>query len=247
MEEAVRARNDNEEDDGDDIDSELYNDGCRVGTCVCHEEGLREAVREAPIFDLNPTKITICRDSRSALPTESYDYYPDGIDVSDKAIDLECAEVDVRVGISTCVIDAQGHTRLFIGIRAILSLRGITFVNGNAQNASDIDGGAILLAESTVFIGSSTFVGNMAQHGAGGAITVQDTDVTIRDNTLFRANAGRDGGAIALYDSDIIITDSNFEDNRSSSGGAIIFNRGTANVVNNIFIRNNATSIVSNQ
>lgn len=102
---------------------------------------------------------------------------------------------------------------------------GNVTVNRSAftANSSEFDGGAIDL-DDDAFISQSTFAGNTASEGEGGAIDTSDAgNATVADST-FSGNTASGGGGGISTEGTMTITNSTFTDNTSESvdsGGAL--------------------------
>lgn len=114
----------------------------------------------------------------------------------------------------------------------------LTSFSGGGLNAYDFGGGAIFSQGGAVIVKNSTFRDNDANNGAGGAIHLLQSSISI-ENSIFANNtalgktaADSLGGAIYVdglgpvdANARFTITGSTFEDNRAyNSGGAIHFN-----------------------
>lgn len=105
------------------------------------------------------------------------------------------------------------------------SVRNSTFTNNVAQLGS---GGAINAKDADIEITASTFVDNEAPLGGGGAARLQGSagyNVLIWQGSRFLGNrAAGSGGALSIVDTDLDLRDSEFATNTSmSNGGAIDF------------------------
>ncbi len=107
------------------------------------------------------------------------------------------------------------------------TLTDSTFINNTAHS-----GGAIALGrEATVT--NSTFSGNSATNGSGGAIYVWMGTPTVANSTFYNNSAAADGGGLYSFYSTVTVINNTFSDNSAANGGGIA-NLGTLNFSNNI-------------
>lgn len=129
-------------------------------------------------------------------------------------------------------IDADAKARIFKISSKNVTLKNINFVNGAAES-----GGALLINQSSdLTVDSCTFKNNHA-HGDGGAILNRGY-VKISKSILHSNNAENRGGAIKNAEvGNMDIYDSEFNNNNSIDGGAII-NLSEINIYNTSFFKN---------
>jgi predicted outer membrane repeat protein len=84
------------------------------------------------------------------------------------------------------------------------------------------EGGLVLMRGSTLTVDSCVIAHHIVQ-GAGGAISLDKSQLRISAHTLFEANTALHGGAVSGLDSSISIRSSKFVDNTAigGDGGAI--------------------------
>jgi len=121
------------------------------------------------------------------------------------------------------------------------------------ETTSAIGGGAIYIANNAdVTINRSSFVGNIATNGEGGAIrtrtgAVTDTEVTL---STFSDNRAIDGGAIYLgSQSRLIMTSSTLSENQVElwhSGGGLYFEDATITMNNTVISDNHHSALYRN-
>ena len=152
------------------------------------------------------------------------------------------------------IIDAQNHARIFnIGQNANITLKGITFINGNATKVSGVPGhGGSIFAKGEVHLENCNFYDNTATYGNGGAVFINGTMSTITGCTFERnrgINNGSDsigaGGAVFLTQAtkNTTISNSIFKYNYAGlNGGAIATQQGITNctIINSTFESNTA-------
>ncbi|SDA60724.1 Ig-like domain repeat protein, partial [Methanobrevibacter millerae] len=142
------------------------------------------------------------------------------------------------------IIDAKNMARVFdIADGATVTLKGITFINGNASNGN----GGSIYSEGIITITDCIFINNTAvEHG--GAIYIKHTSRSTIENCEFTGNiAGLNGGAIdwSAGSSHGAVINSTFTDNIAKrSGGAIHWSGHDGTIRDSTFINNNATGDV---
>ncbi len=110
-----------------------------------------------------------------------------------------------------------------------LSIDGAQFDSNTAGS-----GGAVYAAETSTEISRSTFTGNKAESGSGGAVIAAPSsggtfDLAIHDSVFKDNSAAVYGGAVYAHECTasnapaLLITDSTFYGNTAKSGGAIAF------------------------
>ena len=161
-------------------------------------------------------------------------------------------------------INANHQSRIFNITAANVTLKNITFINGNAsyggtiiwntadngkitdclfENNEAYDGGAILWDNGTKGkIIKSTFKNNNVTWRGGAIQIVNASNCEIKDCTFYNNSANRSAGAIYVKNSNYIsINNSTFENNHVNySGGAIYFNGNNGIISNSNFTNNKA-------
>ena len=161
-------------------------------------------------------------------------------------------------------INASHQSRIFNIVAANVTLKNITFINGNAscggaiiwnhadngkitdclfENNEAQDGGAIFWDNGTEGkIIKSTFKSNNVTWRGGAIQIVNASTCEINDCTFDNNNANRSAGAIYVNNCTYIsIDNSKFENNQVNySGGAIYFNGDNGAISNSNFTNNNA-------
>ena len=209
-------------------------DMSNVNGCICDESGLREAIETASVDPVNPTLIKMCRSSRVVLSS--------AIDVSNKAIEIQCLTNVQFIFSSDCEIDGNGN-RIFKGDRAKLSVKNMLFTNASSQNNASRDGGAFRLKHSVLEVDSCRFENNSAPKGAGGAISMTGGRADIMVST-FHDNDAENGGAVAFSSTSVTITACDFDQNTALAAGALIVRGGTVIIDNTEFKNNKAKTVV---
>ena len=126
----------------------------------------------------------------------------------------------VITGQGNVIIDADYKSRIFaITNGATVTLKGITFINGNATGA----GGSIFAQNGVVKIDNCKFINNTANKANGGAIFINGFGSTI-NNSYFEGNK-----AIR-----------NTANEKSGVAGAILLNASNVTISNSIFTKNSA-------
>jgi predicted outer membrane repeat protein len=138
-----------------------------------------------------------------------------------------------------------------------LDISGSTFSGNNATTAAgagalELDGGNVTIDKTsflnnsapyfgaidhnygTLTITNSTFSGNQAANGEGGAI--DENNVLVLANSTFSGNSSTTtGGAIVFYGESAMVTNCTFAGNSASrAGGAIYVGGGTITLINTI-------------
>ena len=161
-------------------------------------------------------------------------------------------------------INASHQSRIFNIVAANVTLKNISFINGNAscggaiiwnhadngkitdclfENNEAQDGGAIFWDNATEGkIIKSTFKNNNVTWRGGAIQIVNASTCKINDCTFDNNNANRSAGAIYVNNCTYIsIDNSKFENNQVNySGGAIYFNGDNGAISNSNFTNNNA-------
>ena len=141
------------------------------------------------------------------------------------------------------IIDAKKQSRIFnISSGATVTLKGITFINGNANG----NGGSIV-SDGKLTLENCNFINNTAS-GHGGAVYLGSSDGDKITNCNFEGNvAGSNGGAVDWYagSSNGEVLGSNFKNNTAKrSGGAIHWSGHNGTISNTNFTGNKATGEV---
>ncbi|MCL2118522.1 MAG: hypothetical protein FWH27_08875 [Planctomycetaceae bacterium] len=111
------------------------------------------------------------------------------------------------------------------------SFSDVTFT-GNMANSSAFGGGAIFIpatSTETVIITGSTFYGNKAEAGYGGAVNSRGAVLEVQTSS-FSNNIAANGGAISAEFTEVEIQSSLFYGNEAVNGGAIYSMYGTLDV-----------------
>jgi hypothetical protein len=208
-----------------------------LASCVTSEGELQNAVQNAPSNLSTITVIDICW-SPITFQTE--------LNFTRKRLEVKCK---LSNSSKTCVFDAKDKTRHFNFSHSIVSFRGVSFRNGNAntrgitlidslfQNEGIPQGGSLLVFNSDVYMEDCDFQKNRAYLG-GAVLSVESRfDMMRCDMVNNEANAPGGptfsfgyGGAIFSYDSTLVLTGSEdvskptiFENNLGdTTGGAIL-------------------------
>jgi len=159
------------------------------------------------------------------------------------------------ITLTNVTIDGNGHQVTISGNKAVVifvasenvTLDSLTVVDGFDNGAGPaVGGGAVrVTAGSTLSILDSTFTGNSATWGLGGAILNQGT-VTIT-NSSFTGNTASAGGVIANYGDTVevpptvTITNSTFNNNLANSGGVVYTSNGVATFISSTFDNNSGS------
>ena len=139
--------------------------------------------------------------------------------------------VTVTAPAAGLTIDAHGASGILqVNAGATVSVSGVTFANGSA------DDGAAVLNYGSLTLDAATFTGNSAGHD-GGAVH-NDGTLTLTNSTLAGNSAGHDGGGV-WNDGVLTVTGSTFADN-SGLDGAGVYNDGTLTLTNSTLAGNSA-------
>ena len=131
-----------------------------------------------------------------------------------------------------------------------VTINGNTFEN-NILDSYYSEGGAGLFADAivSVVVTNNSFTGNDSYYGAGGAYVESNGSAIVTGNQ-FTANVGTYGGGLQLDFYTSLTFNKNVFSNNSSqdAAGAYVSSEstGTANIVNNVFTNNTATSDYAN-
>ena len=152
------------------------------------------------------------------------------------------------------IIDAQFKTRIFkIDANTNVTLKGITFINGNATPVPETPGhGGSVLANGELHVDNCNFINNTATYGNGGALFLKVKYSTIT-NSYFETNRAINngangigaGGSVFLINAthNATISHSIFKGNYAGlNGGAMATQDGITNctIINCTFERNTA-------
>ena len=143
-------------------------------------------------------------------------------------------------------IDANNQARIFKIVNgATVTLKGITFINGNTASATDVkNGGSILVANGMVNIIDCTFKDNTAYYGMGGAVCLSGSGGNIT-NSYFEGNRAINNpgtentggaGAVFINANNTNISHSEFINNWAGLNGGAVGSSG--NHVENCTITN---------
>jgi uncharacterized repeat protein (TIGR01451 family) len=109
-----------------------------------------------------------------------------------------------------------------------------------SQNIADRQGGGIE-NDGTLVVTDSTISQNSANNGDGGAIHIQNGDVTVAGSTLSQNFASDQGGGILAFGATLTITNSTISQNSANfDGGGVNNYRGTTVVTNSTLTGNRA-------
>lgn len=117
-----------------------------------------------------------------------------------------------------------------------------TFENNTAETE---DGGAVRSYQQRLTIEDSTFIGNAALVGRGGAVSIEDTASSSNiERCWFEGNSAVNGGAVAAQTTGYgWLADCVLIDNSATTGGALYaFGDDSIYVYNSTLLRNEATS-----
>jgi len=142
-------------------------------------------------------------------------------------------ELNTNIDGGGLVTLSGGHrTRLFEVIEGVtLNLENLGIVNSD---------GSAIENYGTLTVTNSTFSGNNASYGDGGAIYNNYGTLTVTNSTLSGNGADTSGGAIYNNYGTVTVTNSTFSGNNADNGGGILNNDGTLTVANTIFSDNSA-------
>ena len=142
----------------------------------------------------------------------------------------------VTLTLDRLTVANAGNSAVYLGSGAAAVIRNSTF-SGNAAPSGG--GGAIYVFGGSLTVSSSTLSGNTAR--LGGAIYGEGATLSVT-NSSFTGNgdSSTDGGAILSSDSALTVSNSSFEGNTGSDGGAIGVTGGTVTMTNSTFYNNSA-------
>ncbi|MFH2008739.1 MAG: choice-of-anchor Q domain-containing protein [bacterium] len=131
-------------------------------------------------------------------------------------------------------LDGGGATRiLHTEARVYLTVRGITFVRGNATTSPEAASGGAIRVGWLGLLGvfDCAFYDNLAADDGiegGGAIYQSNGGELVVVRSTFERNAAISGGAIDNLLSPMTIVDSTFRDNESTAGGGAVYDDGAS-------------------
>ena len=136
------------------------------------------------------------------------------------------------------------------GAIAVYATEGVNTTSLNVVDSRFVAGlseraGAVYFKDGVAKVEDSIFTSNAAQYSNGGAITVANSTLTIKDSLLTNNIADRFGGAIFAGNSTVTINNAEgcaIEGNAAKNGGAIYNSTGTVDVVAGSIKSNSATS-----
>ena len=200
---------------------------------------------------VNAKNFTYLKDNLNSADFANYNYTWEDGDPTDGIVLSGQLTLD---GDGKVIIDAKNNARIFkIAQGANVTLKGITFINGNATVNGETPGhGGSVLANGEVHIDDCNFINNTATYGNGGAVFLKVKMSTIT-NSYFENNRainnGKNGigagGAVFLINAthNATISHSTFKDNYAGlNGGAIATQDGITNctIINCTFESNTA-------
>jgi len=123
-------------------------------------------------------------------------------------------------GANSLTVSGDSAFRVFVvNVFGILNLEGVTVANGSAFIGGGVDNAG------TLTITNSTFSGNSAGAGGGGAIFNNIGPLTITNSTFSGNSTSGIGGAIRNHSGQVTIASTNFSGNSAGAGGGgAIFN-----------------------
>jgi len=177
----------------------------------CTQEALRDALEQGGdiTFDCGPGDVTIDVTSELGVPADT-----------------------ILDGAGRVTLDGGGTTRLLhTAARVAFAVMGLTFVNGNAATAAEVQsGGAIRTGWlSTLNVFDCVFLDNVAASDGiegGGAIYQSNGGALVVVRSTFERNQAISGGAIDNLLAPLTVVDSTFLENVSSGGGGAIYTDG---------------------
>lgn len=165
----------------------------------------------------------------------------------------------------------QGGGAIALGSEANVQIQNGSFINNTATGATgnggaiatqNFVGGASDFSEARLGITDSSFSGNTAVNGKGGAIDnyfyksktgETENEYVYVSGTDFSANSATDGGAIYNHGekdesseektASMLVENANFTNNIASNKGGAIYNGGKLVVNNSVFTGNKANSV----
>ena len=208
-----------------------------VSACSLH--GADDALKDSE----NAKNFTYLKDNLDNGDFANYNYTWEEGDPTDGIVLSGQLTLD---GEGKVIIDAKNNARIFkIAQEANITLKGITFINGNATVQETPRNGGAVLANGEVYIEGCNFYNNTATNGNGGAIAfdVNAKNCKIIDSTFYNNSAHFNGGAINFDEGSTnnTIKNSEFINNTVyGDGGAINFDHGAdlCSVYNSTFTNN---------
>lgn len=146
------------------------------------------------------------------------------------------------LGLANSTLTIFGNQKNINGLNGGTNYTGIIVSFGqtlNIYDAGSLDGSGNILTS----INNLVKPGSTDNSTCDGGVVYNSGTTNIR-NSVFSANRGYNGGV--LYNPSIgsfTINNSDFENNIASGSGGVIYNAGTANIINSIFKGNQAPSI----
>jgi predicted outer membrane repeat protein len=160
------------------------------------------------------------------------------------------AGLTIDGGSADITISGANQYRVFeVGSDAKLTVSNLTVANGADATASGSGGG--IYNNGTLEVRNSTFSGNSAPNGFGGAIFSDVSDsgsvagpLEVRNSTLSGNSVGNGGGGIANFYGTATVSNSTLSGNSANDfgGGGILISEGTATVSNSTLWDNSATA-----
>lgn len=146
-------------------------------------------------------------------------------------------------GANNLTLNGNNASRVIsISVDSIVSISGVTIVNGNTVSA-DYDGGGGMYNAGNLTVTNSAFRNNrdpiLGGYGGGGIGNIGT--LTVMSSTFQSNSSPQSGGGAIASAGTADITNCMFSDNTGSLGGAIT-GRGTMNVMNSTFNGNIATT-----
>jgi hypothetical protein len=182
-----------------------------------------------------PRIVTVCSRSITILGDKYW-----GIDLSNRTIHLRCN----RTLSQRCQLSGNNNWRIFYGNNISLTATKFDFVDaGNGIKDSYNEGGFFDFFNSFITLTDCTFKRNSGYYG--GAVTIADSTIVLKGNTLFENNIAFEGGAMALYNSKLIATNgtTTFTSNYAWSLSALKLADSTANLKEIRITNNTATTV----
>ncbi|WJW68655.1 right-handed parallel beta-helix repeat-containing protein [Candidatus Chlorohelix allophototropha] len=142
-----------------------------------------------------------------------------------------------NTGAGKVTINGNNLYQIFsVNLGKSLSLTNLNLTNGTATL-----GGAIE-SYGSVTVTNSTFYGNSAPSGYGGAIYNDSGSVTVTNSTFYGNSAIYSGAIYNNVNSSVTVTNSTFYGNSATNTGGAILNFGTLTISNSTMSGNSATS-----
>lgn len=205
--------------------------------CVADAKGLVSAINSLPSAGSKTNLIRLCSE-RIKLSSE-LGAMGEGIDISDKKIELRCFLPSPK----RCILDAEGVSRIFYGSKTSFYAVKVDFMNaGNYEDSKYGSGGGALqfVGGSKVSLRDCTFSACSAD--TGGAIQMVDSALTLKGPTIFKRNkASILGGAVHLDGSNLTAIEGHvdyLENEASFAGGALYCYNSVSKLKRNSFSGN---------